>query len=157
MTSFEEWWAAWSVDRPTVHTVEARTAAEEAWEAALASTWPPAPEAVREGDRGFYTYLGRPLMTTYGHEITVRESSAAMGPHVWLFIDTLQARKMGVTSPDPHLNLAQAIGLRMALEQFITEVPERWQSGRQMLKDALAKVTDAFEAEQKMIDSPKED
>ncbi|HEY3701021.1 MAG TPA: hypothetical protein VGL32_02080 [Acidimicrobiales bacterium] len=148
MTGFEEWWADYE------GSADAGEAAQAAWDAALASRWPSPPEAAVEGDRGFLTYLGRPLMTTYGHEITVRESSAAVGPHVWLFIDTLQARKMGVTSGDPHLNLVQAIGLRMALEQFITGVAERWQGGERMLAEALAMVIDAFdrpEAEQKMI------
>lgn len=36
--------------------------------------------------RGFYTY-GPPLRTDYGHEVTVRESSSAMGRFVWLFAD----------------------------------------------------------------------
>lgn len=55
------------------------------------------------------------IQDTYGHEITVRESSAASGPHVWLSIDCNQA----VMFPDPHLDLQDAIELRDALNEFI--------------------------------------
>lgn len=84
-------------------------------------------------DRGFYDYGGGPIPTSYGHTITVRESSSAEGPHVWLFIDTTGAvSKQG----DPHLNLAQAITLREALSQFIDSIPERWSDGADYLAEA---------------------
>ncbi|MFJ3793832.1 hypothetical protein [Kitasatospora sp. NPDC090091] len=83
-------------------------------------------------DRGFYTYGGRPIPTDYGHTITVRESSAASGPHVWLAIDGQNAS----ADTNPHLSLAQAIALREALGQFIDGVPDRWVNGAQKLAEA---------------------
>lgn len=87
--------------------------------------------------RGFLTYGGGPLPSDYGHTITVRESSAAEGPHVWLFIDATEATS---TQGDPHLTLAQAIALRERLSQFIDGVPERWQNGTALLANAQAEV-----------------
>lgn len=75
-------------------------------------------------ERGFQTYGGT-LVTSYGHDITVRESSAATGPHVWLFIGDSKH----VDSHDPHLDLADAIRLRNRLNAFIDGVPERWANG----------------------------
>lgn len=86
--------------------------------------------------RGFLTYLGRPIPTTYGHEITVRESSSARGPHVWLFVGGSAV----VEGHDPHLDLAQALVLRKALDQFIEGVPERWTNGQAMLDEAKERV-----------------
>lgn len=87
-------------------------------------------------DRGFLDYAGSPCETTYGHTITVRESSAALGPHVWLFIGDSPT----VDGHDPHLNLDQAMWLRAALDQFIEGVPERWQGGAEMLAAAKRRV-----------------
>jgi hypothetical protein len=85
-----------------------------------------------DGDRGFHLYGGRPITTDYGHTITVRESSAASGPHVWLAIG--ERHEVGIANP--HLDLAQAIALREALTQFIDSVPTRWVNGDQKLADA---------------------
>jgi hypothetical protein len=84
-----------------------------------------------DNDRGFHLYGGRPIATDYGHIITVRESSAASGPHVWLGIDHNNA---GIANP--HLDLAQAIALREALTQFIDSVPTRWVNGDEKLAEA---------------------
>lgn len=87
-------------------------------------------------DRGFLAYAGGPIETSYGHTIRVQESSAASGPHVWLFIgDSPQ-----VPSHDPHLDLEQAVALRAALDQFIDGVPERWTDGQAMLDEAKRNV-----------------
>lgn len=93
-------------------------------------------EPTPSNDRGFLTYAGGPIETSYGHTIRVQESSSASGPHVWLFIgDSPQ-----VPGHDPHLNLEQAIALRAALDQFIQAVPERWNGGQAMLDEATARV-----------------
>ena len=97
----------------------------------------PVTEPTPSNDRGFLTYAGGPIETSYGHTIRVQESSVASGPHVWMFIsDSPHA-----SGHDPHLNLAQAIKLRAALDQFIEGVPERWSRGELLLarakKDAL--------------------
>ncbi len=84
-----------------------------------------------DNDRGFNLYGGRPIPTDYGHTITVRESSAASGPHVWL-----ATSQNGAGTANPHLDLAQAIALREALTQFIDSVPTRWVNGDEKLADA---------------------
>jgi hypothetical protein len=92
----------------------------------------PISDPVETNDRGFLTYAGGPIATDYGHTITVRESSAAEGPHVWLFVtDSMKSNKI-----NPHLSLAQAIALRAALDQFIDGVPERWDGGDELLAEA---------------------
>lgn len=75
--------------------------------------------------RGFLTYGGGEIPTSYGHTIRVQESSAASGPHVWLFI----SGSSRVPGHDPHLSLADALRVHAALGQFIDGVPERWQHG----------------------------
>ncbi|HEX5565410.1 MAG TPA: hypothetical protein VFY14_00445 [Streptomyces sp.] len=92
-------------------------------------------------DRGFLAYAGGPIHTNYGHEIRVQESSAADGPHVWLFISDSPT----VANHNPHLNLDQAIALRAALDQFIEGVPNRWDGGQKMLNEAKARVLPATE------------
>lgn len=87
-------------------------------------------------DRGFLTYTGGPIDTDYGHTITVRESSSAEGPKVWLFISDSPT----VPGHDPHLTLEQAIALRAALDQFIEGVPERWEGGAERLAAAKTQV-----------------
>lgn len=89
-----------------------------------------------QGDRGFLTYGGREIPTSYGHTIRVQESSSAEGPKVWLFIsDSPVAR-----GHDPHLTLEQAIALHAALGQFIDGVPERWEGGAETLAEARRRV-----------------
>ncbi|MFE9372233.1 hypothetical protein ACFYM2_21035 [Streptomyces sp. NPDC006711] len=89
-------------------------------------------EPVAANGRGFLTYAGSPIKTSYGHTIRVQESSAASEPHVWLFIGDSPA----ASGRNPHLNLEQAIALRAALDQFIEGVPNRWSNGQAMLDEA---------------------
>ena len=85
-------------------------------------------------DRGFVTYTGdQPIRTSYGHVITVRESSSAEGPHVWLFIGPSATAE----GHDPHLDLAQAIALRSALTRFISDASTRWERGPELLTEAV--------------------
>lgn len=90
------------------------------------------PDPIETNDRGFLTYAGGPIATDYGHTITVRESSSAEGPHLWLFIGESEQTEKG----SPHLSLAQAITLRAALDQFIESVPERWGGGAELLTES---------------------
>jgi hypothetical protein len=95
---------------------------------------PPVPA----NDRGFLVYGGSPVITSYGHpvEIRVQESSAASGPHVWLFVDEASR----VEGREPHLSLADAIEIRDRLTQFIEDVPRQWTRGEQMLREAYEEV-----------------
>jgi hypothetical protein len=95
---------------------------------------PPLPAS----DRGFMLYGGSPVLTSYGHpvEIRVQESSAASGPHCWLFCGDSASVKSG----DPHLSLADAIEIRDRLTQFIDDVPERWSHGSALLEEAHLEV-----------------
>jgi hypothetical protein len=95
-------------------------------------------EPTEASDRGFWLYGGSAVRTSYGHpvEVRVQESSAASGPHCWLFIDASpQSKRM-----DPHLSLADAIEIRDRLTQFIETVPERWSSGTRILREAHEEV-----------------
>jgi hypothetical protein len=87
-------------------------------------------------DRGFLLYGGSAVQTSYGHEVRIQESSAASGPHCWMFI----GEGSGVTGNEPHLSLADAIEIRDRLTQFIDSVPERWTRGAAMLGEAYAEV-----------------
>lgn len=87
-------------------------------------------------DRGFLTYTGGPIETSYGHTVRVQESSAASGPHVWLFIGD----SASVKGHDPHLSLDQAVMLRAALDQFIEGVAEQWEDGEEMVSEAKRNV-----------------
>lgn len=93
-------------------------------------------EPVASNDRGFLAYAGGPIETSYGHTIRAQESSAASGPHVWLFVGDSPT----TASHDPHLDLEQAIALRAALDQFIEGVPERWENGQELLDEAKRNV-----------------
>ena len=70
--------------------------------------------------RGFDTYDH--LSDSYGASVTIRQSSAASGPHVWLFIEG-----GGTISPShpndgsAHLDVEQARRVRDALDTFIAE------------------------------------
>lgn len=94
--------------------------------------------AIPASDRGFMLYGGSAVMTSYGHpvEIRVQESSAASGPHVWMFIDEAP----GMIAREPHLSLADAIEIRDRLTQFIDEVPERWTRGAEFVQEAHEEV-----------------
>lgn len=97
---------------------------------------PAVKEPTPANDRGFLAYAGGAIPTSYGHTIRVQESSAASGPHVWLFVDDSPS----VAGKNPHLDLDQAIALRAALDQFIEGVPDRWDGGQLMLNEAKARV-----------------
>ena len=81
--------------------------------------------------RGLRTYAQIP--TTYGHRVTVRESSAASGPRLWL---SIAPGRTG--SPDAHLSLPQAMILRAALTRWLTDVAAE-EGGAQMLAEAAQK------------------
>ena len=78
--------------------------------------------------RGFVSY--DELTDAYGASITVRESSAASAPHVWLFIEgggtaaapgTPGIPGGRVNDGSAHLTVAQAVRVRDALDNFIHE------------------------------------
>lgn len=70
--------------------------------------------------RGFHDYDS--FRDTYGSEVTVRESSNASGPHVWVFCK----ENPQMVDPSPHLNVEQARRVIAALQAFVDEAPERW-------------------------------
>lgn len=79
-------------------------------------------------ERGFIGY--DKIMTDYGHELRVQESSAANGPHLWLFIgpsDQMESRDA------VHLNAHHVRRLRDALTSFLEEIPQRWEGGEKYL------------------------
>lgn len=94
--------------------------------------------AVPASGRGFMLYGGSSVITSYGHpvEIRVQESSAASGPHVWMFI----GEAPGMNGREPHLSLADAIEIRDRLTQFIDDVPEQWTRGSALLREAQREV-----------------
>lgn len=75
--------------------------------------------------RGFYNY-GSPVETTYGEEVSLRESSAADGPHCWLYIKDGPDGRVLEDKSSAHMSLAQAVAIRDRLTAFIDQVPERW-------------------------------
>jgi len=84
----------------------------------------------KRGDRGFHDY-GRAFPDSYGGVISVYESSAASGPHVWLNIDasTWFQPRPGECKPhntSAHLNPKQARALIERLETWLDEIPKRW-------------------------------
>lgn len=93
-------------------------------------------EPAPASDRGFQLYGGSPVQTSYGHAVRIQESSAASGPHCWLFIGPSTA----VEGFDPHLSLADAIEIRDRLTQFIDSTPTRWTRGVEHLKEAHEEV-----------------
>lgn len=107
---------------------------------------PPIPASAR----GFLLYGGSAVRTSYGQpvEVRVQESSAASGPHCWLFVDQVR----GSSSREPHLSLADAIEIRDRLTQFIDDTPDRWTGGRKMLTEAHKEVARrrAAEGEEKV-------
>lgn len=71
------------------------------------------PEPTDFTGRGFANYAV--IDTDYGHQVTVRESSAADGSYVWLLVGDSET----VKSHSPHLSVGQALRLRDALNMFI--------------------------------------
>lgn len=75
--------------------------------------------------RGFYDYAE--VTDDRQAKVTVRESSAASGPHVWLFCDSSAAyRDNNPGEASLHLNPEQARKVRDALTVFLEQIPERW-------------------------------
>lgn len=83
-------------------------------------------------DRGFGQFL-RDLQTTYGHRVSVYESSSASGPHLWLDVSGsshLQGDPVphagipfGVAegSTTAHMTVEQAAAVRDAIDEWISE------------------------------------
>lgn len=99
------------------------------------------------GDRGFAST--EPVKTTYGADVQIHESSAAMGPHIWLKVDGEAHVKEGVEieeySPatmfkgrmipatrivkadiSAHMNLRQAEEIHARLGKMIEYAKETW-------------------------------
>jgi hypothetical protein len=77
--------------------------------------------------RGFSTY--DEFEDGYGAKVVVRESSAAIGPCVWVFLEGggTERRDQGkINDGSGHFTYPQAIRLRNALDTFISEAQERW-------------------------------
>ena len=72
-------------------------------------------------DRGLTTFAD--FRCAYGTEIRVKESSAASGPHIWIFMEE-DLRIMTKAEPgmaSAHLTFAQARKLVKALETAMAE------------------------------------
>lgn len=79
-------------------------------------------------ERGFTNY--DEFTDSYGAKVTVRESSAASRPHVWVFVEGGETAAAPGTpgieagranDGSAHLTTAQAIRLRDALDSYIDE------------------------------------
>jgi hypothetical protein len=83
-------------------------------------------------ERGFHGYAE--FTDSYGGTVRVQESSAAMGPHCWVWSEGGGIPASGGTNDgSAHLNVEQAIQLRDALDEFIREAATRWaNSGEHM-------------------------
>jgi len=77
----------------------------------------------RTTERGFHEYAE--FADAYGCRVRVRESSSAQAAHVWIFCDKDEKDcvfHLGEWQAySPHLNLAQAIKMRDALDRFIKD------------------------------------
>lgn len=64
----------------------------------------------------------------YGETVTLNGSSAASGAHCWIRINSAVNKNDGTTGErietEAHLNLAQAIVLRAALDSFISDATD---------------------------------
>ena len=80
---------------------------------------------ITETNRGFHIY-GDDVLTSYGHEVSVYESSSAEGPHVWLAVQRQESHGIPACAAAAHLSLEQAVAIRDRLTAFIDEVPQRW-------------------------------
>jgi hypothetical protein len=77
----------------------------------------PAEPLNRSGNvRGFTTY--DKFTDTYGSSVRVHQSSAAAGPHCWIFCTAGHPADQATA---PHLDVAQARRVRHALGAFIAE------------------------------------
>lgn len=70
----------------------------------------------KRGDRGFRS-VGRPFSCTYGTRIDVYESSAAIGPRLWLNLKCNWTHEPSDTSA--HLDRRQASLLVMKLQAWL--------------------------------------
>lgn len=105
-------------------------------------------------DRGFLGYTKfndqhrKRTGSEYGCEVWVHESSAASGPHVWVTLDgkahltgpneRLQGLPYGMAPGklSAHLGIREAQKLRDALDEWLHDVPERWENGAAMIHAA---------------------
>ena len=74
---------------------------------------------IMETARGFQIY-GEPVATDYGHTVTVYESSAASGPHVWMRV----TGEGGDTHA--HMDETQTRDVIARLQAWVDEIPSRW-------------------------------
>ncbi len=72
-------------------------------------------------DRGFIGYDS--FKDSYGAEVKIQESSAASGPHCWIFVE---GGGIDDNKGSAHLDEAQARIVRDALDAWLGEIPERW-------------------------------
>jgi hypothetical protein len=91
---------------------------------------------IGQTDRGFFDFAN--FTDGYGNEVLVRESSAASGPHLWIYIqgechlDEPPRPFVGIPggiakgSGSTHMNMKQVEILRDALSEYIEFVKERW-------------------------------
>jgi len=93
---------------------------------------------ITETEREFHTY-DEPFNDDHGKILTVRESSSAEGPHVWLCIEP---PKQHPTLFSPHLSVKQATALRDRLNAWLEEVPKYWGPGPYDDRDSLEEMAD---------------
>ncbi len=78
-------------------------------------------------DRGFMRFP--PVPSQYGGEVHVYESSAAMGPHIWVRVvcpSNLNDRASDPVEAVAHLTMEDAIVLRKQLKKLIKHQKETW-------------------------------
>jgi hypothetical protein len=83
---------------------------------------------VEKSARGFSYW--EEFETTYGHKLQVGESSAAMGPHLWLRVnkdEPVHGGELPAANVGVHLNLSQALRLRRSLDAAIKKQVADWQ------------------------------
>lgn len=84
--------------------------------------------AVTYSERGFVQYT--PIHCTYGTKTRIYGSSAAMGPHVWLNVDTAGSNienQGEAKDAVAHLNLQGAQTLVDQLQHWIAEAKIAWE------------------------------
>jgi hypothetical protein len=81
---------------------------------------------IDRGDRGFHGY-GEPFKCTYGTEVEVYESSAAINPHVWLKLTQGGSLHFEDGEGVAHLDEEQARALIARLQAWLDEIPSRWE------------------------------
>ncbi|WP_328856883.1 hypothetical protein OG579_16945 [Williamsia herbipolensis] len=76
-------------------------------------------------ERGFELY-GSPVATTYGDVVSVYESSAASGPHIWLRTQRPGDADNDEVTQAAHMSVEQATAIRDRLTLAINRAGERW-------------------------------